>query len=186
LCAGGVCKWHATYHWKAFNKGYNFALDLTSIEGLHTKLWASKIAGVLILGISGLPLGNCGTKWHLGASPVARHREYYKEEGGGFPKSRLWWVLWVRAYPWLVVHQKCSNYALTNLLFGLCKFVWIIDLLVNIPNPHLRALAHPSTFKVLWARERAPTPCPSNVFTLWTHSWFHRRVGGASINIIVH
>jgi uncharacterized protein YehS (DUF1456 family) len=23
--------------------------------------------------------------------------------------------------------QKCSNYALTNLLFGLCRFVWIID-----------------------------------------------------------
>jgi hypothetical protein len=28
------------------------------------------------------------------------------------------------------VHQKCSNYALTNLLFGLCMSIWIIDLLV--------------------------------------------------------
>ncbi len=34
------------------------------------------------------------------------------------------------------VHQKCSNYALTNLLFGLCKFVWIIDPLFTRPNPH--------------------------------------------------
>jgi len=24
------------------------------------------------------------------------------------------------------VHQKCSNYALTNLLFGLCKSMWVI------------------------------------------------------------
>jgi hypothetical protein len=28
--------------------------------------------------------GNPMTKWHLGASPVAKHREHYKGEGGGF------------------------------------------------------------------------------------------------------
>jgi hypothetical protein len=33
-----ACRWRATYRWKAFNEGYNFALDLTSIKGLHTKL----------------------------------------------------------------------------------------------------------------------------------------------------
>jgi hypothetical protein len=33
--------------------------------------------------------------------------------------------------------QKCSNYALTNLLFGLCRFVRVIDLLVILPNPIL-------------------------------------------------
>jgi hypothetical protein len=38
-----------------FDKGYNFALDLTSIKAFHTKLWASKITGVPILGISKLP-----------------------------------------------------------------------------------------------------------------------------------
>jgi hypothetical protein len=48
------------------------------------------------------------------------------------------------------VHQKCSNYALTNLLCGLCKFVWIIDSLVICPSPHPRTLA-PSTPKVLRA-----------------------------------
>jgi hypothetical protein len=30
----------------------------------------------------------------------------------------------------LFVHQKCSNYALIDLLFGLCKSIWIIDSLV--------------------------------------------------------
>jgi len=38
----------------------------------------------------------------------------------------------------LFVHQKCSNYALTNLLFGLCRSVWVIDLLITLPNPHPR------------------------------------------------
>ena len=32
--------------------------------------------------------------------------------------------------------QVGSNHALTNLLFGLCMFVWIIDLLVTHPSPH--------------------------------------------------
>jgi hypothetical protein len=44
----------ATYFWKAFNKGYNFASNLASIKGLHKKLWASKMAKVVILGISRL------------------------------------------------------------------------------------------------------------------------------------
>jgi hypothetical protein len=55
-------KWHATYLWKALDEGYNFTLDLTSIKGLHTKLWASKVARVLISRILGLQLGSLGTK----------------------------------------------------------------------------------------------------------------------------
>jgi hypothetical protein len=32
-------KWpRATYHWRALNEGYNFAWNLISIGGLHTKL----------------------------------------------------------------------------------------------------------------------------------------------------
>jgi len=42
--------------------------------------------GVLILRISRLQLGSPRTKWHLGASPVAMHKEYYKGEGGDFPQ----------------------------------------------------------------------------------------------------
>jgi hypothetical protein len=37
------------------------------------------------------------------------------------------------------IHQKCFNYAITNLLFGLCRFMWIIDLLVIHPNPYPKA-----------------------------------------------
>jgi hypothetical protein len=81
-------QWHAPYCWKVPHKGYNFALHLISIEGLHTKLWAPKIAGVPILQISRLPLGNFGTKSHLDVGPMASHKVHYKREGGGFPQVR--------------------------------------------------------------------------------------------------
>ncbi len=32
---------------------------------------------------------NFGTKCHLGASPVAMHKVYYKGEGGGFSQVRV-------------------------------------------------------------------------------------------------
>jgi hypothetical protein len=87
-----ACKWRATYHWKALNKGYNFALNLISIEGLHKKLWASKVVEVLILGILGLRTWEVGKlrvlsweKTTFGCKPHAMHKEHYKEKGGGFP-----------------------------------------------------------------------------------------------------
>jgi hypothetical protein len=83
-----------------------FVWNFTSIKGLHTKLWAPKVTRVPISGILGLPLGSHGTKWHLGVDPVARHIEYYKGEGGGFPKSGMWWVLWIYVYPWFVCAPK--------------------------------------------------------------------------------
>jgi len=49
-----VCRWRATYRWKALDKSYNFASDLISIIGLHTKLWGPKVVKVPTLGISGL------------------------------------------------------------------------------------------------------------------------------------
>jgi hypothetical protein len=64
----------------------NFGLDLISIKCLHIKLWAPKIARVPTLGILGLPLGSPGTKCHLDVDFVAKHRVYYKWEGGGFPQ----------------------------------------------------------------------------------------------------
>ncbi len=81
-----TCMWRATYRWKALDEGYNFALDLISIKGIYAKLWAPKVARVSTLGILRLPLENPGTKCHLNASPMARHKIYYKGEGGGFPQ----------------------------------------------------------------------------------------------------
>jgi hypothetical protein len=84
-------RWCATYHWKSFNECYNFALDLISIRGLHKKLWTPKVVRVVVMGISGLPLGSLRTKWHLGGGPMAKNKIYYKGEGGGFPQ--VWFVV---------------------------------------------------------------------------------------------
>jgi hypothetical protein len=72
------------------------------------------------------------------------------------PKFGSWWVLWICVCPWLVRALKCSNYALTNLLFGLCRSVWVINLLVILPNPYPKALPRPSTPEVLWIEECTP------------------------------
>jgi hypothetical protein len=65
-----------------------------------------------------------------------------------FPKSRPWWVLLVRVCPWLIYAPKMfPTMHLTNLLFGLCKSMWIIIPLVTRLSPHLRALTRPSTPK---------------------------------------
>ncbi len=70
------------------DEGYNFALDLISIKGMHTKLLGPKVARVPTLGISGLPFVSIGTKCHLDVGLVERHKIYYKGEGGGFPQVR--------------------------------------------------------------------------------------------------
>jgi hypothetical protein len=75
-----TCRWRATYSWKVLNEVYNFASDLISIGGLKKKLWAPKVMRVPTLGILRLPLGSLGTKCHLGASPMAKHKIYYKGE----------------------------------------------------------------------------------------------------------
>jgi hypothetical protein len=96
-------------------------------------------------------LGNPGTKWHLGAGPVAKHREYYKGGRWLLPPSSGHGEFCESIFAYgSSVHQRCSNYAFTNLLFGLCKFIWIIDFLVICRNPHLGVLARPSTPEMLW------------------------------------
>jgi hypothetical protein len=74
------------------------------------------------------------------------------------------------------MHQKCSNYALTNLLFGLCKFVWIIDSLVTRPHPHLGALARPSTLKC-YEPKSVPNSLSFYCFTLDPHLTRSRSLG---------
>ncbi len=63
------------------------------------------------------------------------------------------------------MHQKCSNYAFTNLLFNVCRSVWITDRLVTRPNPHFKAPTCPFTPEVLQDREHTSTPCPFVIFT---------------------
>jgi hypothetical protein len=61
-----ACRWCVIYRWKTFNKGYNFSLDLISIEGMHTKLCAPKVVRLPTFRISRLPLGSLETKMSFG------------------------------------------------------------------------------------------------------------------------
>jgi hypothetical protein len=63
------------------------------------------------------------------------------------------------------MHQKCFNYALTNLLFSSCRSKWVIEFLVTFRSPHPGVPTHPFTPKVLWAREFAPILYPFIVCT---------------------
>ncbi len=84
-CMQVVCH---IYHWKALDKSYNFALDLTSIEGLHKMYGSPKCKMSQFQVFWDSQLGSPKTKWHLDVAPIANHREYYKGEGGGFPQVR--------------------------------------------------------------------------------------------------
>ncbi len=99
-----VFSWCVTYRWKNIDKGYNFASDLITIRGLHAKLWAPKVARVPIVGISGL--GGQKTIWMW---PPWRGAKYtIRRKVVASPKSRPWWVLWVRVCPWLVLSTKSA------------------------------------------------------------------------------
>jgi hypothetical protein len=168
--------------WKALDEGYNFASTFTSIRGLHKKLWASKVTKVLILKISGLPIWESRVKMTFGCRPtwpgientirgkVVVSPNPSRGESCEFVFARG-----------LSVHQMCSNYALTNLLFGLCRFMWIIDLLIAHPSPHPEALARPSTLKVLRTKECTPTFYPSTIFTFGLTIESIKEFEGASI-----
>ncbi len=65
---------------------------------------------VPILGILGLPLGSPVTKWHLSVGLMAKHKEYYKGEGGGFPQVQAVVSL---VSPYLLVVRSCTKNAPT-------------------------------------------------------------------------
>jgi hypothetical protein len=78
------------------------------------------------------------------------------------------------------VHQKCSNYTLTNLLFDLCKLVWIIDPFVTCFNAHPGAPTHPSyprsaTSKIMY-------PNSFRCFHFGMHIWVFQGVWGCVRN----
>jgi hypothetical protein len=164
-----MCRWRATYHWKTLDEGYNFALYLISIEGLHAKLWTPKVAGVQALGISRLPLGSPRTKSHLDVAPVEWHKVYYKEEGGGFAQVRAVVSFVCPSCPWVVLAPKVFQLCINHLVLVLCRFVWISEpcQLFLVPSWSSSTPFYPS--KVLPAKERASIPYCSIVCSLNSH-----------------
>jgi len=154
-----VCRQLATYHWKALDESYNFALDRTSIRGLLAKLWGSKVAGIPVGAISGVP----GEKSHLDAGPVERCRVYYKGEGGGFPQVRAVVSFVCLCCPWFVLAPKVFQLCTNHLCVG-CVQAHVSEWnLSTLPSPIPELQHAPLPLKVLWARECAPIPPPSDV-----------------------
>jgi hypothetical protein len=83
-------RWRATYRWKDLDKGYNFVLNLISIEGLQTKLWAPKVAKVPTLGISRfhLRVPRQNPTWMMVPWPVTKYIVRGKVIAS--PKPRPW------------------------------------------------------------------------------------------------
>jgi hypothetical protein len=92
-----VYRGRASYHWKALDKSYNFALDRISIGDLIAKLWGSKVTGVPTWAISGWDshLGVSGQKaiWMWASWPAIEYTIRGKVVAS--PKSGLWWILCV-------------------------------------------------------------------------------------------
>jgi hypothetical protein len=116
-------KQHVTYRWKALNESYNFALNCTSIWGLVTKLWGSKVIIVLIGAISGL----LGKKSHLEVWSVATTKHTIRGEGGGFPQVRVVVSLVCPCCPWLVLTPRVFQLCTNHLVWVVCKLVWVSE-----------------------------------------------------------
>jgi hypothetical protein len=154
-----VCRQRVTYRWKALDKEYNFASDLIAIRGLHKKLCALKVAGVLAIVIS--------EQKAIWMWPPRRGAKYtIRGEGDGFPQVQAVVSLVCLGCPWLVLAPKVLQLCTNHLVLVLCRCVWVNKAchFFLVPSQSSSTPLYPSI--VLWARERAPTLCPSVVFSL--------------------
>ncbi len=78
------------------------------------------------------------------------------------------------------VHQRCSNYTLTNLLFGLCRSMWVIDLLVNLLSPHQSSSTPPLPLKCCKTRS-APKSFSFRCLHFWIRNWIYQGAWGCVI-----
>jgi hypothetical protein len=160
----------ATYRWKALDERYNFALDHTSIGGLLAKLWGSKIAGVLVGEILGLPFGSPRKKSHLDVASVESCRVYYKGEGGGFPQVWAMVSLVCSCCPWLVLAPRVLQLCTNHFVWVVCRPVWVNEAcqLFLIPSRSSNTPLYPSKCCELGSMLRF---LPLPLLSTWAHIW---------------
>jgi hypothetical protein len=78
----------ATRHWKVFDESYNFGSRLVPIRVWGEELWPSKVPGLQLGTVSGLYFESPNKMCHSDVASATSRREYYKGEGGGFPRVR--------------------------------------------------------------------------------------------------
>ncbi len=141
--------------WKTFDENYNFALNFIAIRGLQAKLWAPKVAGIPIgqKAIWMWPLWR-GAKYTIRGKVVAS------------PKSGLCWVLWVWVCLWLVLAPKVLQLCTNHFVLVLCRSVWVVEACQFFLAPSQSSSMPIYPFKMMRAKERAPTSCSFVVFYL--------------------
>jgi hypothetical protein len=72
------------------------------------------------------------------------------------------------------MHQKCSCYALTNLLFGLCRSMWVIYLLVILFSPILELQHAPLSLKCCESRSVRWLSVPLLPVLQGDYAWKHK------------
>jgi hypothetical protein len=123
------------------------------------------------------PTWESETKWHLGVSPVAMHKIYYKRKVVASFKFGLWWILWVRVCPWLVHAPKVFQLCINQLVVWFVWFVWVIELLVNLPSPHPGVPTRPCTPKC-YELGNAPQLLFLSMSSPFDLQWVHQRAWG--------
>jgi hypothetical protein len=117
-----ACRQSATHHWKALEESYKFSLDLIPIRGWSKKLWPHNVPRVQTGTVSGLLLGNPGTKSHSDVGVAEKHKVYYMGEGGGFPRVRAVVSQVSPELPMACTSTKgVPKNELTNLMVGLMQ-----------------------------------------------------------------
>jgi hypothetical protein len=114
----------ATWRWKALFEGYNFGLDLVSIEGWGEELWSPKVPDSnpgqfrdSILGVPGkrairMPFPWANAENTIGSMVVPS------------PEFGPWCVLWVWISPWLVPTPKACKMTFNQLVLVLNAGSW--------------------------------------------------------------
>jgi hypothetical protein len=118
-----TCRWRVTYCWKTLDKGYYFTLDFISIGGLHTKLWAPKIARSQLWEFWDSHLWVLGQSdiWVLVPWPSTKYTIRRKLVAS--PKFGSWWIIMNPCLPMAYPCTKMPQLRTTCYLIcvGPCK-----------------------------------------------------------------
>jgi hypothetical protein len=175
-----ACRWCATYCWKALDEDYKFSLDLISIRGSHTKLCSPKVTGVPTLGI--MRLWEFWDKMPFGCGPHGEGTKYtIRGKVMASPKSGLWWVLWVRVCPWLVLTPKVFQLCTNQLVVWFCAspHEWLCLSFFLVPSWSSSTPLYPQS--VASQGTCPPTPCSFIVFTSNSHLTLSRSLGACHL-----
>jgi hypothetical protein len=118
-------------------------------------------------------------KMPFGCGPRGEAQSIYNIRGKvmASPKSRSWWVLWIRIYPWFILAPKVLHLCI-NQLVGWFVQVCVSDWsLVILPSPIPELQHAPLPPKCCKSRSVHPTPWSSVVLTSYSHLSQSRSLG---------